>query len=262
MLNAAYNSDGSFQIVDLISKHVENPEYEIVIFDMPVNKVGRGKTIKVDEKRYFANNRVVINHHISGKLHVKGERKETIIQGFDSETGLPKGAGLLDGFNLLNDTNDGYQFLGGIFWGLNKINGHTSKTSEKIIFSDEDVNYQTMRDTGSKLAFTVLFFHLPLSKVSEVDLENGYMYYSLEKFIRPLYLKLLKPDKYYGFLIGVSCMKSRINNDNEFGFHLSAGATKINPETGTCKNLAILYPSYRGEKTENYHSLNYLDFKK
>ncbi|MBA4336543.1 hypothetical protein C0416_02090 [bacterium] len=257
VLNAAYNPDGSFQITDLITKHIENPEYEIGTFDMPVNKVGREKTIEANKTRYFTNNRIVINHHVSGKIHVKGEKKGAIIQGFDTETGLPKGVGLIDGFDLINDTNDGYQFLGGVFWGLNKVPKYISKTSEKIIFSDEEVNYQTMRNTGSKLAFTVLFFHLPLPKVSDEELKNGCMYYSLENFIRPLFLKILKPEKNYSFVVGVTCMKSRINNDNEFGCHLLAGATKINPETGTCKNIAIFYPSYRGEKTENYYSLNF-----
>lgn len=213
VLNATYNHpDGSFQITDLITKHIENPEYEIVTFDIPVNKVGREKTITADKERYFTNNRVVINHHSSGKLHVKGEIKGTVIQGFDQGTGLPKGVGLVDGFDLVNDTNDGYQFLGGVFWGLNKVQNYISKTSEKITFCDDEINYQTMRNTGAKTAFTVLFFHFPILKVK---------------------------------------------NDNDFGCHLSAGATKIDPKTRACKNIAIFYPSYRGKKTENYHSLNF-----
>lgn len=262
VLNAAYNTDGSFQITDLVTKGVKNPEFLIVTFNLPARDGRSRKILKADKAKYYVNNRVAINHHVSGRIHIKGEKPETVIQGFDVVTGRPKGIGLDDGFDLQNETNDGYQFLGARFWGLNLIQPYESKTSQRVVFSDEEINYQTMGDVGKSVAFTVLFFHIPIKLLSSDDLEKGSVYYRLERFKKPLFLKLLVNKHNHGFVVGVSCLKSRCDSKGKLGFTMSAGATKIDEKTDTCKNIAIIYPSNRDVKNEDYISLNFEDFKK
>lgn len=242
ILNCSFGSDGSFYLVDLVSNHSSEHAYEIMTFNSPVNKVGMEKIIKIDKKRYYSKNKLKFSHHASGFFQVSGEKPGTVISGVDKETGAPKGASV-QAFKLKIDTNDGGPFLTGHFWGLNSLPSRKSKTSAKICFSDDEINYQSMNNKGIKPSFALLFFHLPINKLSEEEQKKDWIYYDYKHYKKPLLLRLIKGEKSFGYMVGISCLKCRCNSNYDFGYILSGGAGEIDKTTGTCKNIAIVFPS-------------------
>lgn len=258
VLNISFSSDGSIHLIDLISKNVKSPEFEIATLDFPVNNVGMGKSVPIDKKIFYASHRLKFTHHQSGLFQVSGEDSSKIISGIDGQTGQPRGVAV-KAFELKTATNDGGPFLTGHFWGLHHLPYISSKSSEPIVFSEEDINYQSMNDKGKKLSFSFLFFHLPISKFTSEDLKKDWVFYNYHHYKKPLLLRLLKESITHGYLVGVSCLKSRTDSDENFGYFLCGGAGRIDPTNGTCKNVVVIFPRSKTPNDLNYHSLNYQD---
>jgi hypothetical protein len=241
LLNLSLAKDGSVHLIELISKYAESPEFEIVTYNLPVDKVGTGKTVKPDEKLYSANKRIKFSHHQSGLFQISGENSKEIISGVDTETGQPKGVAV-EAFKLKQVTNDGGPFLTANIWGVQHMPNKKSKSSEPIIFTEKEINYQSMNNSGEKHAFVFLFFHFPVSKFSTNDLNKDWFYYDYKHYKKPLLLRLLKEGIKHGYVIGVSCLKARTSFSSDFGYTMSGGAGEIDPKTGTCKNVAVIFP--------------------
>lgn len=254
VFNISFSGDGSVHLVDLLSKHVDTPEYEIATLDFPVNKVGMGKEVALDKKRYFANHRIKFSHHKSGFFQISGEDSTKIISGLDDETGLPKGASI-EAFQLKQETNDGGPFMTANIWGIQHL-PYKSSSSTPIIFSEEQIDYQAMNNQGGKPAFVLLFFHFPIAQFKPENIHDDWGFYNYHHYKKPLLLRALKETEEHGYIVGISCLKARTNFKDDFGFTMSGGAGKINPDTGTCKNLIVIFPRPKCDSGQDSFSLN------
>lgn len=256
VLNMSFSSDGSVHLIDLVSRDTDLPEFEILTMDFPVDKVGTGKSLPTDKKHFYANHRLKFTHHQSGFFQVSGEDSTKIISGIDKNTGLPKGVSV-DAFKLKLSTNDGGPFMTANIWGVNYITSKRSKTSEEIKFTEKEIDYQSMNNNGQKSSFAFLFFHLPVTLFSSDQVKKEWVFYDYKHYKKPLLLRLLKESVNHGYVVGVSCLKARADFKENFGFAMMGGAGKIDPSTGTCKGIIVIFPRSKIlTEAADYFSLN------
>lgn len=256
ILNISFGRDASIYLTDMISRYAEDPVFEIIKYDLPMD-TRRTKEIKVDETRYKTKNQPKFSHHASGFFQLSSANKDkgAIISGIDDATNQPKGVSV-NSFSLKTSTNDDGPFLVGKFWGLNNIPLYNSKTSDQIYFQDNDINSQGLYNTGSRIAFAVYFFHIPIEKLSKDDLDKDWIKYDYINFKRPLILKLLKEPLSQGYVIGLACLKARCEHKSKFGFIISGGPGGIDKESNTCKNVSVIFPKPDYDIDLNYISLD------
>lgn len=255
VLHISTGSDGSIYFSDLVSRYHDKPEYEIVKYDLPLDRK-ETKTVELNEKRYRTDFQPKFSHHSSGFCQISGIKKGTIISGIDENTGIQRGVAE-DSFALNTDTNDGGPFLTGVFWGLNKLPTYKSKTSKPIYFEDEDIDYQSLNNRGKKLAFAFMVFHIAENKIETIEGKEDWGYYNYENFKKPLLLKILNKDHSSTEKIGISCLKARSDMPSDFGFTLTGAPGEIDKKKNTCKNTAIIFPKPEYHRPLKYLSLNY-----
>ncbi|MBA4336413.1 hypothetical protein C0416_01380 [bacterium] len=258
VLNVSFGKDASMYSTDMVSRYINNPVYEVFTYDLPLDS-RLVKKIKADEKIYIMTNQPKFTHHTTGffQLSTANKTKGSIISGIDEITNMPKGVSE-DSFNLVNSTNDGGPFMTAKFWGLNNIPLYNSKTSEQIYFRDEDINLQRLNSAGSRLAFALLFYHIPVEKLSKDDLDKDWIDYFHPNFKHPARLRLLKEPLSKRYIVGIACLKARCDHDNNFGFIISGGPGPINKITNTCKNISVTFPKSNYPLDANHISLDYL----
>jgi len=256
VLNISFSVDGSVHLIDLISRNVQNPEYDIFTADFPVKKSSSSKSVKIDKSRYYAAHRLKFSHHQSGFFQVSGEDSKKIISGIDDVTGLPKGVSV-DGFNLESSTTDGGPFLTANVWGVNHLPNKKSKSSESIFFTEKEIDYQSIENRGQKPSFAFQFYHLPKSIFKEDQLKTDWFFYNYSThFKKPLLLRLLKDSISHGYVVGVTCLKARADFKDDFGVAMMGGVGLVDHMTGTCRSITVIFPRSKIVSEEaNYLSL-------
>ncbi len=258
VLNLFFGEDGSVYLTDLINRHFEKPGYDILTADFPVARTPDGnKTVQADKKHYYADHLLKFSHHPSGFFQISGQDGSKVISGIDDKTGLPRGIAV-DAFKLKSSTTDGGAFLTATLWGVHHLEKRTSKKSQEIIFTEREIDYQGMNNSGSKRAFAFMFFHLPISSFTNDQLQSDWVYYDYRThFEKPLLLRLFKDAMEHGYLVGVSCLNARCDFREEVGVAMMGGVGLVDPHTGTCRSIIVVSPRSKEYSPDaEYASLN------
>jgi len=256
LINIEFSKEGSVYFTDLIGRHFKTPEFSFFTYDFPPGKVGTGKQIKPDSIAYVTTGKPKFSYHPRDKVfQVSGD---CVFSRINKETKEPEGLGMkIFDFNIPH--NDGGPIVTGLFWGLNHLEEKVPKSSEEILFDEDTIRYQNLNNKGQVRAFAVLIFQLTEEKIRFDEEGSDWGYYDyLDYYKKPLRVRILRNPYAKGYVLAISVLNARSDNDSETGFHLSGGSTMIDPKTGMCKDVALIFPKPNIGNGFSEVPLNYL----
>lgn len=243
ILTLIITNDGSFSIQDRVNLNGQEAIYRIIQFQFPNNLVGARKRIILDKPIYFSKNKPKLSHHSeSGKFQISSTSHRVgykILSGF-TETGEPKCIGN-QSVRLNKESNDGGPIFSGVFWGINNMPIIQVNSSKEIVFQNNQIKDQAMNNSGQKPGLAIHFFHFFKNNNRLDYIDNQWARYSHKLYKKPALVNIVDPGKSHPFLLGISCMSMRLNDQSEYGYRIGGGPGIIDLQTGSCLNTDIFF---------------------